>query len=229
MPYVVTTDAGRTGALHVYSASRAAELIAASDMYTSAHAEIGILGFALEYQNTLFYVDEDEDVPLGDSSVLAIDLPLVLARQKHEAAITFLTDAGEVSTATSLYVDNSHVYVTVFDNADDENLQFLFPISAVRTAYGYALWDMRTVLLDESRGIYIPQMFIRREAHVWQGVSDDNKAILASGPDHPEYQDAWDEVLQNAIHIDDEGITWRLEHDGDLWMVPENAVDPENA
>lgn len=78
---------------------------------------------------------------------------------------------------------------------------------------------METVLLVDSRhGIYVPQAFAENfDLSVW-GVSDSDREILEAGPDHPDYWEAWDDVLQYASHTNEEG-TWYLEQDGDLWAV----------
>ncbi len=82
--------------------------------------------------------------------------------------------------------------------------------------------------LQESRGLYIPQdfanMFSDRSAV--HGVSDEDWAILAAGPDHADYWEAWDEVLNNAS-ITGNGIVYTLFQDGDLWLIPED-YDWEN-
>ena len=74
---------------------------------------------------------------------------------------------------------------------------------------------------DSARGIYIPQHFaesIKRDC--LSGVSDSDMDILAAGPDHAEYWDAWCDVEQSAIVTDSEGREFYLYQDGDLWLVP---------
>jgi len=74
---------------------------------------------------------------------------------------------------------------------------------------------------NDSRGIYIPQYFaesIVREC--LSGVSDDDMQILLVGPDHGHYWDAWCDICDNAILTDEQGVTFNLYQDGDLWLVP---------
>lgn len=71
-------------------------------------------------------------------------------------------------------------------------------------------------LLDGNRGIYLPQCFAENFAEVW-GIDAENKAILLAGPDHAEYWDAWDEVLNTTAEWD--GATWSLMQDADLFAV----------
>jgi hypothetical protein len=69
---------------------------------------------------------------------------------------------------------------------------------------------------DSARGIYIPQYVaetIRRDMVKY--VSDEDWAILESGPDHPDYWEAWDSFLNNA-ETTDGAIFWQ---NGDLWMI----------
>lgn len=127
-----------------------------------------------------------------------------------------------------------------------------------------------TLLLDGSRGIYIPQNFCRsfkpeawgypmfverygeaeleqvrelaaieadeiggmterdREAYIESKVEaltaspeqrnpDEDWDACYCGPDSETYWESWDSVLANATYTDDEGNTWRLHQDGDLW------------
>lgn len=75
---------------------------------------------------------------------------------------------------------------------------------------------------DSSRGVYIPQWFaesIKRDCA--RNVSNEEFAILESGPDHEFYWDVWSIVEQNAIVTNPvSGIAYYLYQDGDLWLVP---------
>jgi len=79
--------------------------------------------------------------------------------------------------------------------------------------------------LSDARGIYIPRdfatSFADRAKNV-SGVSDENWAILEAGPDHEHYWEAWQEVEQNAVITDDNGVKFRIHQDGDCWLVPES-------
>lgn len=75
-----------------------------------------------------------------------------------------------------------------------------------------------SLLIDESRGIYIPQDFAA-ESEGW-GLSDEDKQILAAGPYHEYYWDVWDDVLSYATYerrVGDVVETWILDQDCDLW------------
>jgi hypothetical protein len=78
--------------------------------------------------------------------------------------------------------------------------------------------------LDDHRGIYIPRdfanSFIDRAKSV-SGVSAEEWAVLEDGPDHEWYWDTWNDVEQNAIVTDEDGVKYRLHQDGALWLIPE--------
>jgi hypothetical protein len=76
--------------------------------------------------------------------------------------------------------------------------------------------------IDNSLGIYIPKAFARsfasRDTEV-TGVSAAEWAALDAGPDHPEYWDAWADVLDNArVKLDDK--EYFVHQEGDCWLVP---------
>lgn len=74
------------------------------------------------------------------------------------------------------------------------------------------------LLLDSARGIYIPRDFVEEfDLTKWKNIDPDDVAILHD-PDHPDYWDAWDNVLQYATHTDEQGNKWHLWQDGDLWV-----------
>ena len=51
---------------------------------------------------------------------------------------------------------------------------------------------------------------------------------ILQDPEHEEYYDAWTDVLDKAVHIDESLNKWRLWQDGDLWMVcPELMSDDD--
>ena len=76
------------------------------------------------------------------------------------------------------------------------------------------------LLLSDSRGVYIPRDFADFGAH-WDGVKAEDLEILAAGPDHEHYWDAWDAVLGAATYVDEKGNVWHLSQDGDLWAICE--------
>jgi len=78
-----------------------------------------------------------------------------------------------------------------------------------------------------SRGIFIPQHFA--ETAYWdkfEGWSEEQKAVLLSGPDHESYWDVWQEVLDDVTTTCG-GVLYQ---DGDLWIVwPQLAIDAINS
>jgi len=98
-----------------------------------------------------------------------------------------------------------------------------------RAARIYRLHSKPEMLLwlSDARGIYIPRdfatSFTDRSKSV-SGVADDNWEILEAGPDHEHYWEAWDQVLTNATVVDNNGHTYTLHQDGDLWLIPDGMV-----
>ena len=50
------------------------------------------------------------------------------------------------------------------------------------------------LLIDGSRGIYIPKKFAENYIG-WSGVETEDRETLLAGPDHRDYWEAWDSVL----------------------------------
>lgn len=68
---------------------------------------------------------------------------------------------------------------------------------------------------DSNRGQYIPQHFAEAvDRSKITGVTDEEYAILAEGPDNEWYWETWDRVLGNASTTDGQ----ILYQDGDLWI-----------
>lgn len=76
--------------------------------------------------------------------------------------------------------------------------------------------------LSDASGVYIPQRFAdETKPECIGGVDDETLDILRAGPDHEWYWEAWDDVLRDAIVTDHEsGVQYRVEQDGDCWLVP---------
>lgn len=72
------------------------------------------------------------------------------------------------------------------------------------------------LLLSDNRGIYIPQDFI--ECFDWEGIDEDDANVLSEGPDHEDYWEAWDNVLNDAYYTDGDK-TFGLYQDGDLFAI----------
>lgn len=88
--------------------------------------------------------------------------------------------------------------------------------------YMYDIPQNAELFADSNRGVYIPQYFaesVMRE--LVSGVSDNEWATLEAGPDHEFYWDTWNDVEQNAVLKDKNGKTWKLYHEGDLWLIPD--------
>lgn len=74
-------------------------------------------------------------------------------------------------------------------------------------------------ILDGQHGIYIPQLFAKLYPEF---VNGEDKEILIAGPEHEQYWDAWDDVLNYAEWKDDEGNKWTLYQNDDLFAVRED-------
>lgn len=82
------------------------------------------------------------------------------------------------------------------------------------------------MILDDHRGIYIPQNFAEEfDLTRWSGITEENKADLLAGPDNEHYWEAWDRVLNNAVHTDKHGYEWTLWQDGPVWIVCDALMD----
>ncbi len=85
--------------------------------------------------------------------------------------------------------------------------------------------------LSDSRGIYLPRDFANSFADRTKnvsGVSDEDWAILETGPDHEHYWDVWFDVQQTAVITDDNGTKYTIYQDGDCWLIPEGMVWDDN-
>ena len=75
------------------------------------------------------------------------------------------------------------------------------------------------LILDGARGIYIPRDFVQGfDLSKFRGI--DAECIEAcSDPGSEFYWECWTDILDNAEHTDEQGNTWRLYQDGDLFML----------
>jgi len=80
-----------------------------------------------------------------------------------------------------------------------------------------------SILLNDSRGVYIPQNFVECfDVTVWGFAEDDEDiATLLNGPEDEWYWDAWNNVLARAESTDSNGDVWMLSQDGDLFAYCE--------
>jgi len=74
------------------------------------------------------------------------------------------------------------------------------------------------LLIDSRHGVYILSNFIK-EFEGWTGISDEDREILAAGPEHEWYWEAWDDVLDSARCVDKEGKEWCLHQEDDLFAI----------
>ena len=79
------------------------------------------------------------------------------------------------------------------------------------------------LLVSDSAGIYVPQQFAKQCREHCVNVSDEDWEILLTGPDHDDYWDAWDSVVDSAVLVSDKDPEerYKLSQDGDLWAIPE--------
>jgi len=76
------------------------------------------------------------------------------------------------------------------------------------------------VLITDALGIYVPQEFAKQfNMRDWH-VKEQDEGILLSGPNHQDYWETWDDVL-NYANIVIDGKTWKLAQDGDLFAIGE--------
>ena len=77
------------------------------------------------------------------------------------------------------------------------------------------------LLLDEAKGIYIPNSFYMFFDFPFWGLNRSEFTEL-NNPDNELYWDAWDDLLRDARHTDKKGITWGLWQDGSLFAVTDD-------
>lgn len=80
------------------------------------------------------------------------------------------------------------------------------------------------ILYDSNRGRYIPQAFYKECFH-WHDLPKDFEIL--SNPDNDYYWAVWDDVLSSAYHIDEDGHTWTLYQDGDLFAICDELMTEE--
>ena len=83
------------------------------------------------------------------------------------------------------------------------------------------------LLCDSHHGVYIPQIMARRLYDAgWSGITLDDVIQLEIDPYEGEwYWETWESILNNAQFIDENGETWYLHHDCDLWAVTQKEFD----
>lgn len=84
--------------------------------------------------------------------------------------------------------------------------------------------DPAHCIIDGANGIYTPQAFATSYVVIGSEF-DDAMTICASGPDHPDYWDAWSEITDAATVEGMSGIKWSvyLGESGDVFAVHPDA------
>jgi hypothetical protein len=111
--------------------------------------------------------------------------------------------------------------VTALD-VNYENPQLYCDHCGERIESAYAEPPEPVLVLNDSHGVYIPQLWCSdlTEADIKRiGLNPWDVQQCQAGPDSEHYWCAWDSILNDAEMVDDKGVTWRLHQDGDLWEV----------
>ena len=99
-----------------------------------------------------------------------------------------------------------------------------------RIESAYAEPPEPNIVLNDSHGVYIPQLWCAdiTEADAERlGISWEDVKTCQAGPYQEWYWEAWQEILNDCVMADDNGVTWRLYQDGDLWEVADGYEFPE--
>jgi hypothetical protein len=85
------------------------------------------------------------------------------------------------------------------------------------------------ILVGDSYGVYVPQVFAESfDPEKWGADPADIETISKGpGPENEWYWEAWNSILNKAEFIDNEGHTWRLTQDGDLFSYCEELMSDE--
>lgn len=94
--------------------------------------------------------------------------------------------------------------------------------------------ETKHLLLDGSRGIYIPKAFVENhDLSLWDFPECLDRAEverILSDPYNEAYWDTWDDVIRNVVFHSDgtKGFmkgTWHLEQDDDLFIVHQSYYE----
>ncbi len=78
--------------------------------------------------------------------------------------------------------------------------------------------DKITLLLDSSRGQYIPRDFVQRfDLEKFQGINP-HDIENCQNPENECYWESWETILNNASYTEN-GRVFTLHQDGDLWLL----------
>jgi hypothetical protein len=86
------------------------------------------------------------------------------------------------------------------------------------------------LLVNDAHGVYIPQIFCQQYGQYLPERLNEDKAICLSGPEHEDYFDAWDNIVDTEI-TNDKGQVMTigyLPESCDLWAIPEGYEYDEN-
>ena len=87
--------------------------------------------------------------------------------------------------------------------------------------------DSIQLLLDDNRGIYIPQNFVDEfKLELLSGINAEDVKTCQAGPEHEWYWDAWDNILNNASYQEN-GHTFTLHQDGALFGICDELMTDE--
>ena len=92
--------------------------------------------------------------------------------------------------------------------------------------------DAVSLLLSDSRGIYIPQHFAQDFDLAAWGIDPESEDIksLNEGPESEWYWEAWESILNKAQYRDAADNVYTLHQDGDLWaLCVERMTDEEKS
>ena len=84
------------------------------------------------------------------------------------------------------------------------------------------------LLLDGHRGIYIPRDFCKEiNLNKFSGLDPDDAECCLAGPDEEWYWESWTNIMNHALHIDEDGDEWFLYQDDDLFLMCEALMTKE--
>jgi hypothetical protein len=82
-------------------------------------------------------------------------------------------------------------------------------------------------IVDGHHGVYVPQVWAESygsAAIESASVSAEHVTTLLAGPDHADYWESWDRVLESYQH-ETENETYYLWQDGDLFEISQTEID----
>jgi len=85
------------------------------------------------------------------------------------------------------------------------------------------------ILLNDSRGVYIPQNFAENFNMEDWGVTDEERDVLLAGPspENESYWDVWYDVLSTSSYKDKNDNIWYLTQDSDLFAYCDSLMSEE--